>query len=161
MTNPEHIERRMIAPHGQLCWTDGEPADTDDDAIVRRVAACWNACDGVETEALEAVANSGTTLRGALRAIARVYFATDTPEKKLAYEAQQAQEHDSVMAEIEAESRIVREAAALLLVAQSNDRSTYGWGYEIRAFLVNHPDLLPTEARDGGVEQPGLAGANG
>ena len=72
----------------------------------------------------------------------------------------------------EQRDRTLRQAVALLhhITIWLNEYYVAGAGqtsypYDLcekaAAFLADHPGLLPTVARDGGVEQPGLAGANG
>lgn len=63
-----HTEGKLDVREGQLCAEDGEPiarlyaaAQADDG---RRLAACWNACVGMDTRQLELGSKFGVTLQG-------------------------------------------------------------------------------------------------
>lgn len=51
-----------LTPVADTCIANSETAN--DEANARRLAACWNACDGLETDLLENIVLTGDTLVG-------------------------------------------------------------------------------------------------
>lgn len=51
-----------LTPVADTCITNSETANAE--ANARRLAACWNACDGMETDLLENIVLTGDTLVG-------------------------------------------------------------------------------------------------
>lgn len=64
--NPQAGDRLKIhSPWIEDAWDGDEEAD----ANMRRLAACWNACEGLSTEALENITMVGDTLASRFNAI--------------------------------------------------------------------------------------------
>lgn len=45
------------------CYQDGEVQTPEDEANARRIVACWNACEGIDTSYLEEYADFGGLAR--------------------------------------------------------------------------------------------------
>lgn len=95
----QHTQGRLVASGHILRATDGKGAIADTPEDARRLAACWNMCEGVETEAIET----------AMPLVERIstyanHLATSDHDRKEAFATV-----DGVMAELAAARALLRD----------------------------------------------------
>lgn len=81
MSQQEHGQRKMTQSGFILSYAPGRGAIADTPGIARRLVACWNACEGIETGALE-------LMTGPLSIENQIKYKPQPPTRKSKYREQ-------------------------------------------------------------------------
>ncbi|MBD9406275.1 hypothetical protein IB236_13080 [Acidovorax sp. ACV02] len=108
---------------------NGRQMEARQQANLRRLAACWNACEGISTEALE-------TGPGMLAAFQSEQDRADRAERTLEQAQPTGQRHYAVTGRLRGDD----EDTLLLLTAENHDQAAEGFKTELRAIRNVDPD---------------------
>lgn len=100
---------------------NGRQLEPRQEANLRRLAACWNACDGISTDALE----TGPTM---LAAFQREQDRADTAERALEQAQRSGQRHYAVTGRLCGDE----EDTLLLVTAENHDQAAEAFKDELR-----------------------------